>query len=121
MTKIPWYQQCEDDYLVTAGALLTELFRRDSRGIHDQRAVEDKIVVTCRFLSILMASILKANNIPARVRSGFAGYFADMGGKSVDHWINQYWSSEVNRWITIDVDGCMEELSFDPFDMPGYV
>ncbi|MGD0729072.1 MAG: hypothetical protein ABR981_03275 [Candidatus Micrarchaeaceae archaeon] len=32
MTKVPWYRQPEDDNLVTASAILAELYRRDKRG-----------------------------------------------------------------------------------------
>jgi hypothetical protein len=69
-----------------------------------------------------MASLLKMQGIPTRVRSGFAPYFIAEGlpvGKSSDHWINQYWSEERKRWITIDVDGSLEDyLKFDPYDVP---
>lgn len=121
MTKVPWYRQPEDDVLTTASAMLTELFRRDDRGFVMDRAEENRLVVTCRSVSILMISILKSKGIPARVRSGFAPYFKveGFGDKSVDHWINQYWDKEQNRWITIDIDGSLESyLKFDPYDMP---
>lgn len=121
MTKVPWHRQPEDDVLTTASAMLAELFRRDERGFVMNRSEENRLVVTCRFVSILMASILKSKGIPARVRSGFAPYFKveGFGDKSVDHWINQYWDKKQNRWITIDVDGSLEDyLKFDPYDMP---
>jgi hypothetical protein len=121
MTKVPWWRQPEDDNLVTAAAMLAELYRRDSRGIVGDREPEDKLVVTCRFVAILMASILKSKGIPARVRSGNASYFdtADLGDASGDHWIDQYWSEKEGRWVTIDVDGSLSlEDQFDPYDMP---
>lgn len=122
MTKVPWYRQCEDDDLPSASAMLSELYRRDERGFVMDRAEKDRLIITCRFVSILTASILKSKGIPTRVRSGFAPYFdlgEDIKGKSVDHWINQYWNKEQNRWITIDVDGSLEGyLKFDPYDMP---
>jgi hypothetical protein len=122
MTKVPWFRQCEDDNLPSASAMLAELYRRDMRGFVIDRAEKDRLVVTCRFVSILMASILKSKGISTRVRSGFAPYFelgADIKGKSVDHWINQYWSKEQNKWITIDVDGSLEGYhKFNPYDMP---
>lgn len=119
MTRVPWYRQCEDDCLPTAAAMLAELYRRDGRGFITDRAEADRLIVTCRFVSILTVSILKSKNIPARVRSGFAPYFQGAGGKSVDHWINQYWDKDRNRWVTIDVDGCIEGFfDFDPFDIP---
>ena len=117
MTKVPWWRQAEDDYLVTAAAMLAELFRRDPAGLTMKRSVEDKIVVTCRFVAILMASILKAKGIPARVRSGFGGYFEN-NKDAWDHWITQYWNDQENRWITIDVDGSRHKTGFDMYDMP---
>jgi hypothetical protein len=120
MTKVPLYRQREDDNLPTTAAMLAELFRRDERGLVFDRKEEDRLVVTCRNTSLLMASILKSKGIPSRVRSGFAPYFEIYGDdKSVDHWINQYWDEEEGRWITIDVDGSIEPyLKFNPYDMP---
>lgn len=118
MSKVPWFRQCEDDNLVTAGAMLAELYRRDSRGIVMDRKEEDRLVLTCRFVSIFMASILKSKRIPARVRSGFDPYATPMKGKACDHWINQYWNKEQKRWVTIDVDCSLENVNFDPYDMP---
>lgn len=140
MTKVPWYRQAEDDIFPTVSAMLAELYRRDKKGFILERAVENKLILTCRFTSILMASILKSKGIPARARTGFAPYFhintdvkADAPrssevrhhfrveglktGKSYDHWINQYWNGD--NWVTIDVDGSLEGyLKFDPYDMP---
>lgn len=119
MTKIPWYRQCEDDIFPTVAAMLAELYRRDKRGLVLDRATEDKVVATCRHISILIASILKSKGIPCRVRSGFSPYFNLFGGKSTDHWINQYWNEKENRWVTIDVDGSLEDyVKFDLYDLP---
>lgn len=122
MTKVPWYRQPEDDVFPTVSSILSELYRRDAKGITLSRAVENKLVLTCRFTAILMASFLKVKGIPVRVRAGFAPYFQVEGlpgGKSDDHWINQYWSSEKARWVTIDVDASSEDyLKFDPYDIP---
>lgn len=116
MTKMPWWRQPEDDNLTTVSAMLAELYRRDKRGFVSDRRVEDKLVLTCRFVSILVASILKSKGIPARVRSGFAPYFEDK--QSDDHWINQYWNDIEGRWITIDVDGSISYMGeLDPYDL----
>lgn len=121
MTKIPWWRQPEDDILVTASAMLAELYRRDNRGFTIDRESKDKLVLTCRFTAVMMASILKSKGIPARVRSGNAPYFdeGELGNVSTDHWINQYWNEKENRWIIIDVDGSLSlNENFDPYDMP---
>ncbi len=122
MTKVPWYRQVEDDIFPTVSAMLTELFRRDTRGFIDNRAAADKLILTCRFTAILMVAILKAKGIPARARCGFAPYFEVEGleeGKSYDHWIIQYWNGQESRWMTADPDACLEDyINFDLFDMP---
>lgn len=122
MRKVPWYRQAEDDIFTTASSMLSELFRRDRRGFTLDRSADNKLVLTCRFTSILMACLLKIKGIPTRVRSGFAPYFNAEGlikGKSDDHWVNQYWDKNKSRWITIDVDGSLEGyLKFDPYDVP---
>lgn len=117
MTKVPWYRQDEDDNLVTATSIIAELFRRDSRGLTAERKVEDKVILTCRHISILMAAILKSKGIPTRVRSGFAGYWPWAKATS-DHWINQYWNKKENKWTTIDVDGSFHKTGFDMYDIP---
>lgn len=124
MNKVPWWQQPEDDILPTASSILTELFRQDKRGFVLDRKEENRLILTCRFISLLMASVLKSKGIPCRVRSGFAPYFKveGYGKKSVDHWINQYWNKKQNRWTTIDVDGSLEGyFQFNSYDMPANV
>lgn len=119
MTKFPWYRlRCEDDVLMTAVAMTAELFRLDDRGFTFQRATENKIVVTCRYASVLMSAILKAKGIPCRSRAGFAPYFAE--NRSGDHWINQYWNDKEDRWVNFDADGFFDEkdLGFDQYDIP---
>jgi hypothetical protein len=117
MTRVPWWRQAEDDNLPTTAAMLAELFRRDSNGLTMERRAEDKLVLTCRYIAILMVSILKAKGIPARVRSGFGAYFE--GTKDAwDHWVIQYWNNQEDKWITVDVDGSWHKTGFDMYDVP---
>jgi len=119
MKKIPWHRQPEDDILVTASAMLSELYRRDKKGFTKNRKEENRLVLTCRFVAVLMSSILKSKGVPCRVRAGHANYFdeGELGDISADHWINQYWNGK--RWVTIDVDGSLNlEDKFDAYDMP---
>ncbi len=118
MTKVPWYRQAEDDYFPTAAAIIAELFRRDPNGFTLERATENKLVLTCRFTTLLVASILKAKGIPTRVRSGYAPYFPFEPGCSSDHWINEYWDKKENRWVIIDVDGSRADTGFDMYNLP---
>ncbi|MDO4357848.1 MAG: transglutaminase-like domain-containing protein [Clostridia bacterium] len=117
MERFPWQRmRCEDDLFLTAPAMAAELFRLDGRGFVADRAVEHKLVLTCRYVSVLMSAILKAKGIPCRSRAGFAPYFQE--GQSWDHWINQAWID--GRWITFDADGFYEEcgMPLRQYDMP---
>jgi hypothetical protein len=114
--NVPWYRQGEDDYFPTVAAMLAELYRRDARGFVADRAVEQKLILTCRFVALLMAAILKARGIAARVRPGYAPYIH--AERIEDHWITQYWQESERRWMTIDVDTSFEQRPFDPYDMP---
>lgn len=119
MNCYPWYRmRCEDDVFLTAAALAAELFRLDERGFVADRKAENKLVVTCRYVSVLMSAILKAKGIPARSRAGFAPYFKQ--GVSMDHWINQYFSEKEGRWVTFDADGFYEEngMPLSQYDIP---
>ena len=118
MEKVPWWRQREDDVFPTAVAILAELYRREEKGFIVTRQEKDKLVLSCRSIALLVAAVLKYQGIPARVRSGFASYILPRDGTHYDHWINQYWDSQEQRWITIDVDCCLEDLEFNPFDMP---
>jgi hypothetical protein len=118
MTKVPWWRQPEDDVLPTASAMLAELYRRDKLGFVEDRSEDKRLILTCRFVAILMASILKSKGLAARVRSGFESYAPPRPGVSCDHWITQYWKEAENRWVTIDADCCLCGMDFDPFDMP---
>lgn len=116
ISKVPWYRQSEDDYFPTVAAILAELYHRDPRGFVPDRAQEHKLILTCRFVALLMASILKSRGIPARVRAGYAPYIPS--DRIEDHWVTQYWEATSGRWITIDADTSLEQHPFDPFDLP---
>lgn len=116
MNDYPWWRmRCEDDIFLTATAIAAELFRLDPRGFVPDRKVEHKLILTCRYVSVLMSAIYKAKGIPCRSRAGFAPYF--QSGVSMDHWINQVWLD--GRWRTFDADGFYDAaIGFDQYDMP---
>ena len=117
MTKIPWWRQCEDDTLPTVGGLLNETFRRDLRGLTLDREPQNRPVVTCRYLALLTASILKAKGTPARVRSGFEAYWFNKTSRKNDHWITEFWDVNKNKWICCDSDCCLEDANVNFFDI----
>lgn len=117
MTKVPITRlRYEDDLFPTASSMLIELFRKNSNYTIDREA-KDKIHTTCRSQAILLAAILKAKDIPARVRSGYAPYIK-YNGVAFDHWITEYYDNVKKRWILVDADMCCDEVKFDIYDIP---
>lgn len=117
--EYPWYKnRCDDDILLTAPSITAELFRQDSRGFVMGREVKDRVVITCRYVAVLLASILKAKGIPARCRSGYANYFCqERKDTYYDHWIVQYYSYDQKRWVNVDADG-LYKVDFNQWDFP---
>ena len=93
---------CEDDIFLTATSIFNEIYRRDNKGFYFERPFENKLVLTCRYISVLTSAILKANGIPCRSRAGWARYLRE--GKCLDHWVNEYWNEKEQRWIMFDMD-----------------
>lgn len=119
MTKVPITRlEYEDDIFPTAQSIIAELLRKDP-GYHVKREAKNKVHVTCRGQAILLASILKAKGIPARVRSGFAEYILS-NGIYYDHWITEYYDKSVDRWKLVEPDEhCPDhEINFALNDIP---
>jgi len=97
----------EDDIFLTAASIFCEIFRRDEKGFYLGRPAEERLNLTCRYISVLTSAILKANNIPCRCRAGWAKYLRK--DKCLDHWVNEYYNEKENRWIMIDMDDLYDE------------
>ncbi len=94
------YLNCIDDALDTAVAITSEIFRLNKNGFILNKPLNEKIITTCRYMSILFASVLKSKGISTRCRAGFAPYIYE--DYIVDHWINEYFDKRSNKWIAID-------------------
>lgn len=117
MTKVPITRlNYEDDIFPTAQSILAELLRKNPN-YKKNREIENKVHVTCRGQATLLASILKAKGIPARVRSGFAGYALN-NGKFWDHWITEFFDESSKKWQLADADCCCNDIDFNPYNMP---
>src|SRR5262249_47239500 len=58
---------------------------------------------TCRDYALMLCSMLRHHAIPARIRCGFATYFAHFTNCPFeDHWICEFWSADDGRWIRAD-------------------
>lgn len=84
------------------------------------RAPAQRGVGTCRDFALMLCAFLRAKGIAARVRCGFADYFAE-GWE--DHWVCEYWDIESRCWRYSDpqLDELLQQtcgITFDPAEMP---
>ena len=110
----------EDELFITATAMTAELFRLDEIGFIEGKDVTKRLAVSCRQASVLMTAILKAKNIPARSRAGFID-FGNEGTSYIEHWVNEYWNEQEQRWVMLDADGYYEfeaRFGYSQFDLP---
>lgn len=110
----------EDELYITAVSMLAGILRFDETGFTKNRDVSKRITVSCRQASVLFSAILKAKGIPCRSRAGFMD-FGDAGERFLEHWVNEYWDFNENRWVLADVDGYYEyeqRFGYSQFDLP---
>lgn len=110
----------EDELFITAVSMIAGILRLDERGFTKNRDVTKRITVSCRQASVLFSAILKAKGIPCRSRAGFMD-FGDTGDSYMEHWVNEYWDFNENRWVLADVDGYYEyeqRFGYSQFDLP---
>lgn len=76
---------------------------------------------TCRDFALMLSSLLREQDVLARVRCGFATYFS--ANPFEDHWVCEYWRDREQRWALADaqLDQLMRErlrIPFDATDLP---
>jgi excinuclease ABC subunit A len=98
----------------TVKSVLEGLIYYDSRGFVEDRKPEDRLVLGCRDYAILLASIMKYRDIPARVRYGHAVYI--MPGFHVSHTICEVWNENEHRWMLVDPGTGMIDFNKEKFD-----
>jgi hypothetical protein len=116
---IPKERHNEDAHYPTVKALLTGLLEHNPNGLVSDRKPEHRLVVTCRYHAIFLASILKSRGIPVRVRYGFARYLAP--GRHIYHVICEVWNDQEHRWILVDPDRKMVDFPRKQFAFAGDV
>ena len=94
----------EDPKFPTAEKLIAGLLELDSNGLIFNRKPKFRLVVTCRYHSIFLASILKYRSIPTRVRCGFAPYLSQNRDLHICHVICKVWNDKERRWMFVDPD-----------------
>jgi len=100
---------------------LARLVELDDRPPTVARPHEDKLIGNCRDFSVMLASMLRHQGVPARARCGFGAYF--IPGHYEDHWVCEVWRASEERWVLVDaqLDDLMCDVlkpDFDPLDVP---
>lgn len=111
---IPPERSYEDLKYPTVKTILAGLKSYNPDGLIFDRKPEDRLVVTCRYDAILLASILKHRGIPARVRYGFATYLYP--GYNIYHVVCEVWDKKENNWILVDPDRQIIGLTSQQFE-----
>ena len=86
-----------------------------------QRPPTERAPATCRDFALLLTACLRERGRAARVRCGFADYFAP--GRYEDHWACEYWDESGGGWHLADaqLDAAHRahfRIGFDPAQLP---
>jgi excinuclease ABC subunit A len=109
-------------YLRTVPEMLRRIIELDSSPLTLERSPHKRKVSLCRDFAVLLVSMLRQRNVPARVRVGFAGYYRAETPRYWDHRIAEYWDEGLNRWVSVDAmteEPILERLRFkiDPLNI----
>lgn len=119
--KIERPRKDEEMNLRTVENILRRAASMQGGSLLEERPMENRVVGTCRDYSLLMVSMLRSKNIPARARCGFGTYFQP--DHFEDHWVVEWWNREEERWVMTDAQLDALQMSvlgikFNPMDMP---
>ncbi|MEV0174795.1 transglutaminase-like domain-containing protein [Streptomyces sp. NPDC050803] len=114
---VPEDRQLDEPEERRVRGILRILRERGDTPLTEQRPYERRFTATCRHFSLLLCGLLRATGTPARLRCGFATYFAE--GYHDDHWVTEYRLPD-GSWRLIDTQVLHPAyaLDFDPLDVP---
>ncbi len=100
---------------------LRRIMESDQTPLGISRRPADRAPVTCRDYALLLTACLRQRGRAARVRCGFADYFAP--GRYEDHWVCEYWDESGRRWQLADAQLDAEHqahfaIGFEPAQLP---
>jgi excinuclease ABC subunit A len=81
-------------------SILERLLIIEEKKLEEKREPINRIIGNCRDYALLLTSMLRYYNIPARVRSGAALYFFLNKVQFEDHYVTEYWDGE--KWCYAD-------------------
>lgn len=80
--------------------MLAIIHRYDSESLIGTRDLRHRLIGICRDTSVLLCSILRHQNIPARIRVGFVNYFSS--DLFLDGMCVEYWNKNAQKWCYVD-------------------
>ena len=98
-------------HTVGAEAILDNVLGLDPAPVDTERPDERKMVGFCYHFALLHCALLRATGTPARIRCGFASYFAPT--RWIDHWVTEYWDGA--GWVLTDPQIGRGGLTTDDF------
>jgi len=104
-------QVISDGAIENTEQILDALMKRDSLGLSFVRRPEDRLLLACHHHAMLLTSILRSREIPARMRFGFARYYEKKAGVRFGHVICEVWDDREQRWVLADPD--LQPLGYD--------
>jgi len=111
----------EDGIFPMVSDMLAELIARDPEGLTLNREPEDRLLVACYHHGLLLASILRHQGKPVRLRAGFARYYEKQLNVRFSHVICEVWNENEGQWDILDPDRNMQNLSREKFEYPSEV
>lgn len=92
--------RAEHIHLRPVAEMLNTLMSLDGRTLSEPRTPQNRLAGRCHTYTKLLVAFLRAKNIPARARCGFATYLTPTGYE--DHWVCEYWHASEQRWVLVD-------------------
>lgn len=94
--------------------MLSKIAAVDNRLLTIPRPQEKRLVANCRHFSVMLATLLRHQGIPARARCGFAAYF--IPDHFEDHWVCEVWNADEKRWVLVDAQ--LDEMMIKALNIP---
>jgi len=108
----------EDGDFPNVSSMLRELVMRDSSGLTMARKPEDRLIVACYHHALFLASICRYQNIPVRLRGGFARYYEKEAEVRFGHVVCEVWNADEKCWVMIDPDRNIIDVTTSRFEFP---
>ncbi|MGC9343191.1 MAG: hypothetical protein ACP5E3_10850 [Bacteroidales bacterium] len=91
----------EDESFPNVESMLEALVLSDSTGITLNRERGDRLVVASYHHAILLASILRSQGVPVRMRAGFSRYYDSNYQVRFGHTVCEVWDRDENQWLLV--------------------